>query len=856
MLLAMLPGLVVLSSAAAAGEDPSIVGEWTTPFDIGLVAIHSVLLPSGKVLLFEKPGTGGGGSRAAIWDPVTGFLSGPPPSATWETVDVSDPLDLFCAAQSMTSDGRVVVVGGHKYGADVEYGIPETTVFDPTSSGWSNGPVLPEPRWYATTIELGNGKILIFSGISSPGVRITPVDSFDPANNTLSRLPASANLSLALYPRMFVLPNGKLIKTGPEAATRLFDPGTATWSSLTTMSGPDRTGGMDVLLPGLEKILVAGGGSPGLATAQILDSSAATPAWRSTGSMSFARRWGNAVMLADGTVLAVGGGADSTYTGPVFTSERFDPVTETWTTMASQNAPRMYHSTALLLPDARVLSAGQTNGTMQRTAEIYSPPYLFHGPRPTISSAPSSVGYGASFQIDTSDAADIARVALVRPGSVTHSNSFDQRYVDLSFTTGSGALNATAPANGNEAPPGWYMLFILNSSGVPSVASWVHVGGSLGPPTNVAPSVNAGADLSVVRPNAAALSGSVTDDGLPDPPGTTTHSWSKVSGPGTVTFGDTSALATSASFSSAGTYVLRLTGDDSALTASDDLTVTVADVPPPPTNAPPSVSAGADQAVVLPNSAGLSGSVTDDGLPNPPGVTTHNWSKVSGPGTVTFGDPAALATSAAFSTTGTYVLRLSADDSALAGSDDLTVTVTSGSGSSTLDVPVAVGSDDAEEKVSTGATPIGSTDLQLTMAGSVQQVVGMRFAGVSIPRGAVITKAYVQFEVDAVSKAAASLMVHGQAADSPPTFKNVLRNISSRPRTLASVGWTPAPWPTIQVHGPDQRTPDLSTIVQEIVNRPGWASGNAIVIIVTGTGKRVAESRNGTYAPVLHLEFR
>lgn len=123
-------------------------------------------------------------------------------------------------------------------------------------------------------------------------------------------------MRLALYPRMFVLPNGMLIKTGPEAATKLFDPATGTWSSLPTMSGIARTGGMDVLLPGLKKILVAGGGSPGLATAEILDTSEATPTWRSTGSMSYARRWGNAVMLADGTVLAVGGGADSSYTDP------------------------------------------------------------------------------------------------------------------------------------------------------------------------------------------------------------------------------------------------------------------------------------------------------------------------------------------------------------------------------------------------------------------------------------------------------------------------------------------------------------------------------------------------------------
>jgi hypothetical protein len=652
MLLAMLPGWIVLSSASAVGPDPALVGEWTAPFEIGLVGIHSVLLPTGKVLLFEKPGVTGTGSKAVVWDPVTGFTSGPPPSATWDTADVSDPLDLFCAAQSMTPDGRLIVVGGHKYGTGIDNGIRNTTLFYPGSSRWAKGPDLRDPRWYATTIELGNGRILTFSGLSTAGNYVSSIDSYNPSTNRLNRLPVSADQSMALYPRIFLLPNGKLIRVGPDVQTKLFDPKTATWSSLPNIDGPFRSGEMAVLLPGLEKILVAGGDSPGLSSARIIDTSQPSPTWQPTASMAFGRRWGNAVMLADGTVLAVGGGAEATYVGPVFASELFDPVSETWTTMASQTASRMYHSTAILLPDGRVLSAGQTDGSLQTTAEIYSPPYLFHGARPTISSVPHSVEYGAGFQISTPDAADVSRVALVRPGSVTHSMAFDQRYVDLQYTKGGGVLNATAPANGNVTPPGWYMLFILNSAGVPSVASWVHVAGK------------------------------------------------------------------------------------------------------------------------------------------------------------------------------------------------------------TLDVPVAVGSDDAEENVATGATSTTSTDLQMTTAGTARQLVGMRFANLAIPPGSLITKAYVQFEVDEVSTGAASLRIRGQAANDALTFTKTSGNISSRARTTASVAWLPRSWPTVQVHGVSQRTPDLSRIIQEIVDRPGWVSGNALALIVSGTGRRTAESSNGTYAPILHLEFQ
>ena len=190
---------------------------------------------------------------------------------------------------------------------------------------------------------------------------------------------------------------------------------------------------------------------------------------------------------------------------------------------------------------------------------------------------------------------------------VTHSNHFDQRYVDLSFTTGNGVLNATAPASGNEAPPGWYMLFILNSAGVPSVASWVHVGGPVGPRANPAPSVSAGADVAVVLPERR---GAVrVGDGrqTPEPARDDHPQLVEGVGPPERHVGDASALSTSATFSTTGTYVLRLTGDDSALMTSDDVRITVTDSPPPPTNTPPSVSAGADQGVVLPNSAALAG---------------------------------------------------------------------------------------------------------------------------------------------------------------------------------------------------------------------------------------------------------
>jgi hypothetical protein len=277
--------------------------------------------------------------------------------------------------------------------------------------------------------------------------------------------------------------------------------------------------------------------------------------------------------------------------------------------------------------------------------------------------------------------------------------------------------------------------------------------------------------------------------------------------------------------------------------------------PPPPTNAAPQVSAGADRNVTLPASASLDGTVTDDNLPNPPGTTTSTWTQVSGPGTTTFANANAVDTTASFSTAGTYVLRLTASDGALSTSDDVTVTVAAAGGSSTtLDVPIRAGADDAEENNSSGSVSLGSSDLELTTDGSTVQTVGLRFTNVTVPRGATITNAYIQFSVDEVSTGTTSLNVAAQAADTAAAFTTATRNISARPRTTATP-WTPASWPTVGARGPDQRTPNLATTLNAVVQRPGWTSGNALALIVTGTGRRTADAFEDTPAPTLHLEY-
>jgi hypothetical protein len=243
-----------------------------------------------------------------------------------------------------------------------------------------------------------------------------------------------------------------------------------------------------------------------------------------------------------------------------------------------------------------------------------------------------------------------------------------QTTASWSKVSGPGTVTFTTPnaasTRASFSSAGTYVLRLTASDGTLQTTSDV----TIGVLENGAPVVNAGATQTIMLPAVAQLNATATDDGLPNPPGQLTLSWSKVSGPGTVSFANPAAAATTATFSAPGTYVLRLTANDSALQSTSDVTVRAVQ------NTPPVVNAGANQTITLPASAQLAGTVTDDGLPNPPATVTVAWSKISGPGTVTFSAPTAAASSASFSAVGTYVLRLSATDGALQTTSDVTIT--------------------------------------------------------------------------------------------------------------------------------------------------------------------------------------
>ena len=208
-----------------------------------------------------------------------------------------------------------------------------------------------------------------------------------------------------------------------------------------------------MLRPGV--VLRAGGGDPALGHVSMVDMNGASPSWRAVAPLNFPRRRMNLTILADGTAIALGGtrsGDDESQA--VLDSEIWNPTTETWTTVAPMAEARMYHSSAVLLDDGRVLVAGGEAAGRLR-AQIYSPAYLFNGARPTIASAPSTIGYGSSFNLASPDAGSITSVALIRDAAATHAFDQNQRYVPLAFSASGGGLSVTAPSSGSVAPPGF-----------------------------------------------------------------------------------------------------------------------------------------------------------------------------------------------------------------------------------------------------------------------------------------------------------------------------------------------------------------------------------------------------------------
>lgn len=516
-------------AAAAAAEDPVAPaapapavapeqgGEWSPAFQIPVMGINAVLLPTSKVLLFSYPTRGDiPYAEAWLWTPRDGrdpdaFKKVNPPIDP----DTGEPVNLFCAGNSLLPDGRVLVAGGNLAYDDPVTGTPHTGLdhlytFDPWTETWTRQPDLRRGRWYPSQLTMPDGRTVILGGRDETGrAKNRDIELFTPPAagevGTLSLLGGPDVLGRAgtppigsLYPNMFWMPSGRGLVAGDQRVDSWFLNRPSTPTALSWTDAPDAArnhyAGTAVLVPGgtggsTRVWQIGGQGTAGAAstTSEQFDETNGAAGWRPGASLNVARMNFNTVLLPDGSMVTVGGASAITPNAWTSTEERkqvelWDPATNTWRLGAAQAELRTYHSTALLLPSGRVLSAGDDvngavgqDGTLQDTGEVYSPPYLYRGPRPTTTSVPSSVGLGQTFRAGTPS--QIARAVLVAPGAVTHTNDMNQRHVELTITGRAQGthVDLRAPANGNIAPPGYYMLFLLDTKGVPSVARWIRL---------------------------------------------------------------------------------------------------------------------------------------------------------------------------------------------------------------------------------------------------------------------------------------------------------------------------------------------------------------------------------------------
>jgi Domain of unknown function (DUF1929) len=496
----------------------ALYGKWSTlPYLMPVNPIHAALLYTGKVLIVSGSGNDANNAfpinttpnyRAAIWDPQSGKI-------TTQSLD----WDMFCNGMSVMPDGRVLINGGTAaYGAlavvggapDVPFtGLPNSSIFDPAPESFSpadglNRGSTAHGRWYPTLTELGDGRIMTTSGLDENGNTNNTSEIYTAGQGWGSEIPGTPSglgtfsFEFPLYPRMHLLPTGQVFYSAPSSATVVFNPSTQNWSFLawTIYGGPveERTYGSSVLLPLTPannyspKVIIMGGDNPATDTTEIIDLGQISPKWVQGPPMAQPRVEMQATLLPNGQVLVSGGSAkDEDASTASLKAELYDPATNSFSSAGSNTFARLYHNTQLLLPDGTVFLAGGNPkpGVYEQHIEIYEPAYLFNldgtaATRPAIGSAPSSVTYGSTLAVQTPNT-DIASVILIKAGSVTHSFDMDQRFVGLSFSRADGGLSATLPTNSNLLPPGYYMLFLVNKAGVPSIAHLLQVTGAPAP---------------------------------------------------------------------------------------------------------------------------------------------------------------------------------------------------------------------------------------------------------------------------------------------------------------------------------------------------------------------------------------
>ena len=508
-------------------EDPAIHGSWElASYNSQVLAIHAAVLHTGKVLFFA----GSGNNTVRVADPHFGDVaSGLYTSVVWNpaaappnnfdhpvTIHRADgkPFDFFCGGDTLLADGRILSAGGNlSYNNGNNLGQRDVAIFDPESEQWSATAPMAHGRWYPQLLTLPDGRILTVSGKNETDGNLNPLfEVYDPADGTWSQLhpPQVGNfVGLPFYAHLFLLTDGRVFFSGGRMDDDRGQPAgildlthePVVFQFVASIENPAfRNQSSSVLLAPAQdqRVMIIGGGpvddvTSATGVTEVVALNQPGPTYQLAMPLSLPRMHLNATLLPDRTVFVSGGAISHEATGvrPIarLQTEIYDPETDTWRPGAAASVIRMYHSVALLLPDGRVITTcgnpppygnraawepPQPNEEMR--IEIYSPPYLFAGARPTIGQVAPEWQYGSPIDVAAGQPASILWAELIRSGITTHAFDNSQRLVDLPIEarTGTG-LTVRAPDGPNLAPPGWYMLFLVNENRVPSAGTWIHL---------------------------------------------------------------------------------------------------------------------------------------------------------------------------------------------------------------------------------------------------------------------------------------------------------------------------------------------------------------------------------------------
>jgi hypothetical protein len=482
---ALMWGTALLSQGAHAATDTYLKGSFGPVVSWPLIPIHIVLLPDGRLMSY---GTDGAGNQTGqfiydVWNPALGTAA-----ASHLTLPNTTGTDTFCSGQVvLPASGAVLLTGGDRTIDGLRnFSSNDVNLFDYRSNAlYSAQQPMAALRWYPTVLTTASGEILVLGGRIDPKTPASTPEVFTEGSGWRALSSVTSDDAYGLnnwsYPRAWQAPNGKVFIATIWGGTYSLDiagTGTLEKTPLTLAAG-------DVYLPSVMyspgKILALRKANKAVS----IDITGAVPKATTAASVGQDRFHGSLTVMADGKVLMSGGSIWSNKAiGVAYVTKIWNPATNKWATAARAAKMRLYHSTSILLPDARVLTGGGgAPGPVTNTnAEVYTPPYLYKqdrtatlAPRPSITAAPATATWGKPITVET-DASGVSLVSLVRTGSATHTLDFDQRFQKLSFSGAAKSLSVTMPASANDAPPGYYMLFVFNSAGVPSVAKIIKLG--------------------------------------------------------------------------------------------------------------------------------------------------------------------------------------------------------------------------------------------------------------------------------------------------------------------------------------------------------------------------------------------